>query len=98
MNEQGRNREEGRVRRVAETAVDVAVGGTAIAAEKAREVVGDAVARAEETLSGATDGTDSRPYEERTRDELYKLAIERNIEGRSSMKKKQLIAALRLAS
>jgi hypothetical protein len=98
MNEGGREHEEGRIRRAADTAVDVAVGGTAIAAEKAREVVGDVVTRAEETLSGATDSSDSRPYEERTRDELYKLAIERNIEGRSTMKKKQLIAALRLAS
>lgn len=41
------------------------------------------------------DDPDYRPYEERTKAELYDLAQERNIEGRSTMSKKQLIAALR---
>jgi len=38
---------------------------------------------------------DGRTYEERTRDQLYDLAVERDIEGRSSMRKAKLIAALR---
>jgi hypothetical protein len=37
----------------------------------------------------------SAGLEERTYDELYELAAERNIEGRSSMNKDELIAALR---
>lgn len=39
--------------------------------------------------------TDSRPYEERTRTELYKTARKAGIEGRSKMDKEQLINALR---
>jgi len=35
------------------------------------------------------------PYEERTYDDLYELAVEREIDGRSSMTKDELIAALR---
>ncbi|MCB0323831.1 MAG: Rho termination factor N-terminal domain-containing protein, partial [Bdellovibrionales bacterium] len=38
-----------------------------------------------------------RPYEERTRDELYERARELNIEGRSQMSKEELIEALRNA-
>ena len=37
----------------------------------------------------------STPYEERTRDELRELAKEREIVGRGSMTKKELIEALR---
>lgn len=40
---------------------------------------------------------DRRNYEERTYDELYSLAMERDIEGRSTMKKAELIKALRKA-
>ena len=38
---------------------------------------------------------DSRPYEERTVEELHELAGERDIDGRSTMDKSQLIEALR---
>ncbi len=40
-------------------------------------------------------GNPNERYEERTRDELYNLAAERGIEGRSGMTKRQLIHALR---
>lgn len=38
---------------------------------------------------------DSRPFEERTRDQLRLAAKERNIKGRGSMNKAELIEALR---
>ena len=38
---------------------------------------------------------DSRPYEERTKEELYEQAQELEIEGRSDMTKDELIDALR---
>lgn len=100
-------------RRVASTAADVAIGGTALAADKAIEAVDQAVDRvggalgkgrreARKTAAGATrtvrkaiEDPDGRTYEERTRDELYALAADREIEGRSSMRKAELIAALR---
>ncbi|HEX6925778.1 MAG TPA: Rho termination factor N-terminal domain-containing protein [Longimicrobiaceae bacterium] len=40
-------------------------------------------------------GNPNRGYEARTRDELYNIAKERNIPGRSSMNKQELIQALR---
>jgi hypothetical protein len=43
----------------------------------------------------AVEPDDTRPYEERTRDELYQLAVDRDIRGRSAMRKAQLIDALR---
>jgi hypothetical protein len=45
--------------------------------------------------AAALDPRDTRSYEERTREELYTLACERDIGGRSSLTKKQLIKALR---
>jgi plasmid stabilization system protein ParE len=49
------------------------------------------------TPNSRTQGTGSpqRGYDERTREELYNLAKERNIEGRSRMNKDDLIRALR---
>jgi len=38
---------------------------------------------------------DNRPYEERTRGQLYEVAKKLNIEGRSKMDKDQLIRAIR---
>lgn len=40
-------------------------------------------------------GNPTQGYESRTRDELYNIAKERNIEGRSKMTKDELIRALR---
>jgi plasmid stabilization system protein ParE len=40
-------------------------------------------------------GNPNRGYESRTRDELYNIAKERNIRGRSNMSKDELIRALR---
>lgn len=37
---------------------------------------------------------DSRPYEERSKDELYETAKKIGIEGRSKMDKKELIRAI----
>lgn len=46
-----------------------------------------------ETTQGT--GNPTLPYEERTRDELYNLAKDRDVEGRSKMNKDALVQALR---
>ena len=50
--------------------------------------------RTENSTTQGTGNPNNR-YESRTRDELYNIAKERNVEGRSKMTKSQLIDALR---
>lgn len=100
-------------REAARTAAEIAIGGTALAADKAIETIDHVLERtgsafregrreARETaettarnVREAIQDGDSRPYEARTKDELYALAAERDITGRSNMRKAELIDALR---
>ncbi|MGR3485775.1 MAG: DUF7218 family protein [Paracoccaceae bacterium] len=60
--------------------------------EKAARI---ANARANPEMSPGRKGGKARPYEERTKDDLYQQARDLGIEGRSRMSKSELIAALR---
>jgi plasmid stabilization system protein ParE len=72
-----------------------------VSSERAKEIAARTVNKqrreAGRTPSQRTQGTGNprRPLHERTRDELYNLARERKIEGRSRMNKEELVRALR---
>lgn len=123
-------------RGVAGTAFDLAVGGAVLAADKAADIVDEAIDRGGDVArtireeagktahqgksSGAkivrktrragkriaskarfrtsdAPGREAAGYEDRTKDELYALAANRDIPGRSTMTKQELIKALRSA-
>jgi plasmid stabilization system protein ParE len=69
--------------------------------DKAEEIAARTVnkARREEgrTPNQRTQGTGNpnMPLEERSRDELYNIAKDRDVKGRSSMTKKELVSALK---
>ncbi|HLS28834.1 MAG TPA: hypothetical protein VK041_09305 [Opitutales bacterium] len=74
-----------------------------IKTERAKEIAGRTVnkqrrkeGRTPNKRSHGT-GNPNRPLSERTRDELYNRAKERNIRGRSRMSKNELVDALRSA-
>lgn len=52
-------------------------------------------ARIANTDNSGKKGGKSQPYEDRTKEQLYKQAKKIGIEGRSKMSKEELIAALR---
>ncbi|EAU42477.1 hypothetical protein FP2506_06546 [Fulvimarina pelagi HTCC2506] len=52
-------------------------------------------AKANPDMEPSKKGGEASPYEEWTRDELYERAQELDIDGRSDMKKDELIRALR---
>lgn len=63
----------------------------------ARDTVVDAIDAAEDVVSD-TDDTAGKAYEAWTKGELYERAQELDLDGRSTMSKKQLITALRKAA
>ena len=121
----------GEDRGIVQTGLDFAIGGTAMAIDKAQELIHDARERVEDVAQDAKKkaeeardrvekdvrragskaeetaeqlakkaerqltGPDTRPYEERTVEELRELASQREIDGRSKMNKRELIDELR---
>jgi hypothetical protein len=65
--------------------------GAATSMSKAARSAAKAVREAADSLGSAP----AISFEDRTYDDLYEMAAQRNIEGRSSMNKEELIAALR---
>lgn len=61
----------------------------------ARKAAKASVTAIADAARSTIDPRDSRAYEDRTRNELYDLACERDVPGRSEMNKKQLIKVLR---
>lgn len=88
-----------RARRRATAARRQAKGAATSASRAARDTAKAAKQGAQRTTprkrSTETASASGTAYEERTYDELYQLASDREIEGRSSMTKDELISALR---
>jgi hypothetical protein len=87
---------------VATRQADIAVSTVSTAVEAVETTVGEPVRRVEDLIEAAEAESsrqdrrpDGRTYEERSAEELRERAGELQIEGRSSMSKDELIAALR---
>ena len=74
-----------------EKAIDHARENVMETVEKTEKRATDAVNKVEDKMTGP----DTRPYEERSVEDLYELAAKRDIDGRSTMRKEELIEALR---
>ncbi len=68
---------------------------TSAAAQSAAKSAASKAKTANKKIAKVTKDQDSRPYEERTKAELYERAQELDLDGRSGMTKDDLIAALR---
>lgn len=92
----------GHLRKPASTLLSRGASAARDAADRAREKAGETLQglrgagnELKERAEAAFEDADRRPYEERTVKELYGLAAEREIAGRSGMSKAELIEALR---